>query len=369
MTRDLKAISGDEFKKVWRPPFGSLSSAPENTPLVNQLPSQVGIGCRLMPGWNGRNGFTLIELLVVIAIIAILIGLLLPAVQKVREAASRMQCINNLKQIGLALHNYNQSPWAAPSRLRTPTAIPFGSISSLPYLEQDNLYKQLDLKCATSPYTGLVYYGTNQANGAVLSGKTIPNLRCPSSPLPVFVLVGSTPGQGVMASTYVGISGAVDSASMLNRAGETYAHSGKGQIDNSGALVSHEKKRVSDFSDGTSSTIGVAEQSDFCVNAAKAPIDCRSDFGHSFSMGPGPAGENRHWNLTTVRYGINDKIWENRGVSEVFYGQNRPVQSVHSGGMNALFMDGGARFISQGIALNTLFNLCKRNDGNVTADY
>ncbi len=239
----------------------------------------------------------------------------------------------------------------------------------LPYLEQDNLYKQLDLLGTTNGNTGLVYTGTNVANGAVLSSKIIPSLLCPSSSLPKFVLVGSTPGRGIMSPTYTGISGAVDHPSMLDRDSESYAHYGKGKISKGGALCSHERKKFTDVTDGTSSTIVVAEQSDFCIDVNKAKLDCRSDFGHSFSMGPGPAAENRHWNLTSVRYRINDKTWENRGVSEVFYGQNRPLQSSHSSGINAVFLDGGVRFLTDSLSLQTLYNLSNINDGKISTDY
>jgi prepilin-type N-terminal cleavage/methylation domain-containing protein len=91
-----------------------------------------------------RSGFTLIELMVVIAIIAVLMGLLLPAVQKVREAASRISCANNLHQLGLAFHLYHDGQGKLPpSRLSPGTAT--WAVLILPYIEEDNLYRQWDL--------------------------------------------------------------------------------------------------------------------------------------------------------------------------------------------------------------------------------
>jgi prepilin-type N-terminal cleavage/methylation domain-containing protein/prepilin-type processing-associated H-X9-DG protein len=124
-----------------------------------------------------RPGFTLIELLVVIAIIAILIGLLLPAVQKIREAANRMSCSNNLKQLGLAMHNYNDVNGAFPFEDGpggvTATTPPSIYVQILPYIEQDNLYKQMDGQAGG----GITNWIGNQT---LANAVRIKNFLCPS---------------------------------------------------------------------------------------------------------------------------------------------------------------------------------------------
>jgi len=196
-----------------------------------------------------KRAFTLIELLVVIAIIAILIGLLLPAVQKVREAAARTQCINNLKQMGLGLHNYHdaigvlpqgQVPWANPGVTTPPYEGAWSwQAQILPYMEQDNVYRQA--KAYQNSGSWPFYYSWNNPMAAI----KMKLFTCPADSRGPVSWPGASSGLPDQALTgYLGVSGTVSAAA------------GQGN----GVLFSGSKVTLVAISDGTSNTVVVGER-------------------------------------------------------------------------------------------------------------
>ncbi len=350
------------------------------------------------------RGFTLIELLVVIAIIGILIALLLPAVQKVRAAALRGQCQNNLKQIGIALHSFHDTNSRFPPGCAR-DQIPFGTSGTggsgygsswmgyiLPYVEQDNLYRQLTFAGGS---------GWEQtANGPVISDVVIPIYRCPASPLPLTCEDGmhapasfnGGKARNVMAATYVGIAGAdvaaLPTETRVNGGANVNQATGGngGNVSAGGILFPNAQIRISQVSDGTSNTFLVSEQSDFIttINGSRQAWTASSRNG--WLMGAAstgippkylPGGNNRAFNITTIRYPINltSNNWGNSpgdcydtGVCED-QGGNIPLNSTHAGGVNVLLTDGSVRFVSQATPLATLGALATRDDGLVIQDY
>jgi len=327
-----------------------------------------------------RPAFTLVELLVVIAIIGVLVALLLPAVQAAREAARRMSCQNNLKQLGLAVHNYESGhkvlpPGGMPSPKNVSGNYGVSWLAIiLPYMEGGAIYDKFDFEAKTSTQTGVVYFNGsfgNAFNGNLLRGKFIQPLWCPSAPLTKFSLKTIDPPgpEGVMSPTYAGISGASvhpvggNTADLTNQSNQ---HDAKGILSKAGVLISSQYLRIGQITDGTSNTLMAGEQSGFCYESNGTKRDCRSDFGHGFPMGPENYAQNkRDWNITTIRYAINTRAWELNGIGDTYYGNNRPIQAAHPGGANVLHADGSVRFLVQNTPLQVLFDLSNRDDGNV----
>ncbi|OAI40015.1 hypothetical protein AYO40_00885 [Planctomycetaceae bacterium SCGC AG-212-D15] len=332
------------------------------------------------------------ELLVVIAIIGILIGLLLPAVQKVREAANRMKCGNNLKQIGLALHNYystyeflppggavDQAPWGTAAGTYGSSWLAY----LLPYIEQQALYRELQF--ASSSGWG------NAVDGAAISDVIIPIYRCPSSPLPMHATYpppGST-GGGPMVPSYVGISGIGTNnlipgytESRINAGGGSSGCCSGGWAGGGGVLFPNSKVRFADMSDGTSNTMVVSEQGDFMTDTSGNKQHWSSGACVGWMIGAtgsgvppnyNPGGDARQFNMTSIKYSINQKTgWSGdcaaTGVCDNL-GSNIPLNSTHAGGVNILLGDGAVRFLSDSTSIAVLAQLATRDDGVPLPDY
>ena len=321
------------------------------------------IGSRNTPLRLPPSAFTLVELLVVITIIGILIALLLPAVQAAREAARRMQCSNNLKQVGLGLLNYENSVGALPigSSLTGNPGHAYGHswwMRILPYLEQKALYDRFDTEAV---YTGWVGDSGNSYNRDVLRDVTIPFMICPSSSLDRFGL--NAPEHfdaNVLEPDYTGISGAKDHVTTRPKDDGGVS----GHLSDGGVLLRATSVKIRDITDGTSNTMMVGEQSDWCREASGDKMDCRSDGWHGFAMGADYETE-RSFNITCVWHPVNQKSYSGWGIAGN-QGPNRPIQSAHPGGAQVLFADGSVHFLQESLAIQILYNLANRDDGNVT---
>lgn len=278
-----------------------------------------------------REAFTLIELLVVIAIIAVLIGLLLPAIQKVREAANRMTCSNNLKQIGLALHNYHDTNLAFPQGF---TAFPGlnGDVSPgwgwafhiLPFTEQETLYRQVN--------------PTQSVTTSTVVGQKIKIYSCPSDiqtePFQIYGL-GGIPLTGVMAApcSYSAVAGG----------DETDVVAGDSQGKFHGCFYRNSRTRMADILDGTSHTALIAERA---VGISQGTWAGAIPGGMQ-RLGPkNPAyAVNPNIDFPPDQFVLLHCNWINATLSQTDDGGTDDPSSFHTGGANILFGDGSIRFI------------------------
>jgi prepilin-type N-terminal cleavage/methylation domain-containing protein len=342
-----------------------------------------------------RRAFTLIELLVVISIIAILIGLLLPAVQKVREAAARATCQNNLKQVGLALHSYHNDNGRFPAGAANDLP-PFGTATSagwgsswwvyiLPHLEQGALYS----KWQFSGSSGF----TNSNNLAAADAVVIKTMKCPSSPINPSKYAANriSTGQRIILADYMGISGFWNgnptTLGTFSDPKTNYSNcctSNSGWYSVNGVLYGQSKTQITDISDGTSNTMVVAEESDFLrYSDGTAPSDVRSGGLYGWTMGASSAptahptgSDHRAFNTQTIRYGINNRpaiVGANGGPANGMMPggtdiqRNMPIRSAHPGGALVLLADGSVQFLTDNSSLDVVFAFAARADGQVVA--
>ncbi len=317
-----------------------------------------------------RSGFTLVELLVVIAIIGVMVGLLLPAVQAAREAARRMSCSNNMKQIGLGMHNYHDSLRSFPLgsynlRETWPASGSNWRALLLPYIEQSPLYDQLQFT-ATSSFMAGGAAGANALLGnEVLRELLIPTYRCPSSAIPEFeVAPGSNNQERTLNISYVGIQGAARPLPGPDPNRGT-ADLGHGWSCDNGLLFPNEVARMRDATDGLSNTIIVADQSGLVAGRNRTSNYYGGWMGtrHPRPVSAGGAALDLWQTGTTcVRFAPNSQIVQT-GATEAMYRNNTVINSFHPGGINVANADGSVEFISNSIDFLVLKMMCCKYDG------
>ena len=326
---------------------------------------------------RSRLAFTLIELLVVIAIIAVLVALLLPAVQQAREAARRAQCKNNLKQYGLALHNYHdvfdQIAPGGDGKWWDGTSVSW-QVRVLPYLDQAPLYNQINFSLLNIPNTlhmnnnpGSVILPTN-AN--LFRTATVPYARCPSDTSnkvdPWGQLVFQTSYTGSLGSQLTPSANSSCQPFNIFAQPNTAAHGNTTDPNQLSGMFTRVgcKVRIADVTDGTSNTILVGEVLPNCN-------DHNWVGGAWFFNGMGNAQGStvtpiNDFTTCSPAYG---RITNPACTAQSNWNYSWGFRSMHSGGAQFLFCDGSVHFLSQNINMMTYQALGGRRDNQIIGDY
>jgi len=289
----------------------------------------------MLKWFRRKRGFTLIELLVVIAIIAILIGLLLPAVQKVREAAARMSCSNNLKQLGTAIHNY-----ASANQDKVPGGVQGGASGNpnypgvpflfglLPYIEQDNIYRAVG-------QSGASWGNAGGVNGQTVVVKTF---LCPSD---------SSHNNGLGPNTGWTVSSYSRNYYMFDTGGGYQPQAG-------GHYWTLSKYTIGNIPDGTSNTVGVLER--YAYTSAYGYSSLWSHHGQDrFHWGYSQwATVYGQWGLYTPQIGVK------ANQAHPYY-----PNSGHSSTIQVLMMDGSVKGVGSNVSSTTWSNAIQADDGQV----
>ncbi|MEW4453022.1 DUF1559 domain-containing protein [Bremerella sp. JC817] len=298
-----------------------------------------------------NGGFTLVELLVVIAIIGILVGLLLPAVQMAREAARRMQCTNNLKQVVLAFHNYADSYHGFPNRqsfTTTPNTGHGWGLKLLPYVEQRALYDNFDLSKS-------FFESENQA----ITSTPVDTYLCPSSPSGPRTMDIGPAGQ---SATSTGVAGDYVVFHQIQDTGSGISCS---TCNTAAPKIVNTVTKLAEITDGLSNTILVAEEAgrpDFYIGSEKQA-------SNSSMTNPTFWGCWASFQSVTAR-GSNASVPPGAGGNYTMNRSNtQGVYSFHPGGAMFGLCDGSVRFISETTALSILISLSSRDGGETIAAY